>query len=83
VVEQAAGDVGLDDSPVSGILDLVQAAAAAAVAQRFPLLAPERLERAAPRSGSLSSPISRAPQRPLGVLIDRQRGDRLALRPIR
>ena len=49
MIEQAAGDVGLDDRAGVLVLYLVQAAAAAAVAQRFPLAPVERCQRFLPK----------------------------------
>src|SRR5690349_4007327 len=47
-VEQAAGDIGGIDAAGVGVLDLVQAAFAATVAQGFPLAAIKRFERRFP-----------------------------------
>ena len=52
-VEQVAGDVGRIEEPGVLILELVQAAAAAAVAQRFPFAAVERGQGLFPESGAV------------------------------
>jgi hypothetical protein len=49
-VQQLAGDIGGIDVAGVGVFDLVQAALAAAVAQRFPLGPAERRERPFPET---------------------------------